>query len=99
MAKPTEIKEQQHPLYNADRQILNELLQITQNPNNYQLVELARLTIRYRGFPGARDIQQDLNRLLNQWKLSEEALYEKTRSIHEIAQVYRNKKQEQEDWD
>lgn len=89
-------KEQQHPQWNSDRQTVNRLLQ--EKPTDYSLVELARLRIRYSGFPGARDIQADIEKALQQWGLTEEALYEKTRQIHEMNQVYRSRSGKQEDW-
>ncbi|WP_416675113.1 DUF3288 family protein [Egbenema bharatensis] len=89
-------KDQQHPLYTDDRQILNTLL--NEQPTDYNLAELARLNIRYRGFPGARDIQTDLESILKKWGLTEEELFEKTRQIHQTAQVYRTRTSQREDW-
>jgi hypothetical protein len=89
-------KDQQHPLYTDDRQIVNTLL--AAQPTDYNLAELARLRIRYQGFPGARDIQSDLDRILKQWELTEEQLFEKTRQIHQTAQVYRTRTSHREDW-
>ena len=54
-----EAKDQRHPQHTKDRQILNDLLAQT-TPNNRDHAELARLTIRYKGFVGARDIQADI---------------------------------------
>lgn len=81
-------KEQQHPQYIADRQIVNALL--AGEPDDYSLAELARLIMRYQGFPGAYDIQADLKKVMNRWKYTEDALFEKTRSIHQTGGVYRN---------
>lgn len=89
-------KDQQHPLYTDDRQIVNTLLDA--EPTDYNLAELARLRIRYQGFPGARDIQSDLERILRQWELTEAQLFEKTRQIHQTAQVYRTRTSHREDW-
>jgi hypothetical protein len=89
-------KDQQHPLYTDDRQIVNTLL--NEQPTDYNLAELARLKIRYRGFPGARDIQTDLESTLKKWGLTEEELFEKTRQIHQTAQVYRTRTSQREDW-
>ncbi|HEY9640641.1 MAG TPA: DUF3288 family protein [Coleofasciculaceae cyanobacterium] len=89
-------KDQQHPQWESDRQVVNALL--TGEPNDYNLAELARLRIRYRGFPGARDIQTDLEKILKQWQLTEEALFVKTRQIHQVAQVYRGRGGQREDW-
>lgn len=44
-------KDQQHPLYNRDRPLIDILL--AQDATDYNLSELARLKIRYQGFPGA----------------------------------------------
>jgi hypothetical protein len=89
-------KDQQHPQWSTDRQVVNSLLegQLT----DYNLAELARLRIRYRNFPGARDIQVDLDKVLTQWQLDEEMLLTKTRQIHQIAQVYRGRSNQREDW-
>lgn len=89
-------QDQQHPLYSGDRQIVNSL--ISSEPTDLNLAELARLRIRYRGFPGARDIQADLETILQQWQLTEEALFDKTRQIHQLNQVYRGRSGQREDW-
>jgi hypothetical protein len=91
--------EQQHPLWSDDRALVTTLLQADpQALTDYHLAELARLTIRYRGFPGARDIQGDLTKLLQRWQFTEAELYQKTRAIHENRQVYRKQTMDQEDW-
>lgn len=91
-------QDQQHPQENSDRAIINQLL--AADPNDYNLAELARLRIRYRNFPGARAIQQDLEKLLQQWNLSEAQLFEQTRQIHSKGKVYLKQSQgdEQQDW-
>lgn len=89
-------KDQQHPLWSSDRQIVSGLLD--GEPTDYNLAELARLWIRYQGFPGARDIQADLRKVLKQWQLTEETLYERTRQIHQVAQVYKGRGSRREDW-
>ncbi|WP_017316290.1 DUF3288 family protein [Mastigocladopsis repens] len=90
-------KDQQHPLYNRDRPIVEILL--TQEATDHNLAELARLRIRYSRFPGARDIQQDLDKVLQQWGLSEEELFEKTRQLHKVGGIYKSRgKKEEEDW-
>lgn len=91
----TEQKDQQHPQWQSDRQTVDTLLNST--PTDYNLAELARLRIRYRGFPGARDIQTDLNTILEQWHLTEAELFAKTRDIHATQQIYRNLAQ-RDDW-
>lgn len=99
MATPQEQdakKDQQHPLWSSDRQTVDRLLQ--EEPNDYHLAELARLKIRYTGFPGARDIQQDLAKVMQRWQLTETALYEKTRQIHAGTPVYKVRSNKREDW-
>lgn len=89
-------KDQQHPLWHQDRQVVNGLLE--SQPNDYNLAELARLRIRYHGFPGARDIQADLDKVLQQWQITEEMLFDRTREIHQTAQVYRGRTNQRDDW-
>ncbi|MGQ9837014.1 MAG: DUF3288 family protein [Cyanobacteriota bacterium] len=93
-------REQQHPQYATDRQLLNELMQQAQEqpPSDWVLVEVARLRIRYQGFPGARDLQRDLDQILQQWGMSEEELFAQTRAIHERGQVYNRSFSKRDDW-
>lgn len=91
---------QRHPQENIDRAIVNQLLE--SDPSEpMALAELARLLIRYRGFPGAKEIQTNLAQLLTKWQFTEEELFTKTRAIHAqepLYQVKAKKYQEQEDW-
>ncbi|TVP65022.1 MAG: DUF3288 family protein [Leptolyngbya sp. LCM1.Bin17] len=89
-------QDQQHPQYKSDRHVVNQLL--AGEATDYNLVELARLMIRYDGFPGARDIQADLQKALNRWQLSAAELFEKTRAIHQQGEVYRGLGRGREDW-
>ena len=91
--------DQTHPQNRKDRATVDSLIQVESEPSDRSLVELARLIIRYRDFPGARDIQQDLKVVLDTWNLSEEQLYRKTRAIHAEGIVYRRTATgEQQDW-
>jgi hypothetical protein len=90
-------QEQQHPQEKPDRELVNHLL--GSEPEDFNLVEYARLRIRYQGFPGARDIQRDLERILQKWQLTETALFEKTRLIHAKGQAYQRRSgEDQQDW-
>ncbi|MGF1481128.1 MAG: DUF3288 family protein [Cyanophyceae cyanobacterium] len=90
-------QDQKHPQEKSDRATVNRLLQ--SSPDEISLVELARLRIRYRNFPGARDIQRDLDLTLKQWQLTEAQLFAQTRQIHALGEVYRRKgREEQQDW-
>lgn len=88
--------DQKHPLSHLDREIVKKLL--VEGQTDYNLAELARLKIRYRNFPGARDIQHDLETVLQQWELTEEQLYAQTRQIHASGKIYRKQSDSQEDW-
>ncbi len=92
-----ELKDQKHPQYTKDRQILNELL-VQAVPTNRGCADLARLIVRYRDFVGARDIQADLVKALNNWQFTEETLFAKTRAIHAIGKVYMAQDEDQDDW-
>lgn len=50
-------------------------------PTNADLADAGRLLTRYLGFPGAKDIQEYLEKALRLWGLSREALQERTRAI------------------
>ncbi|MEN9215693.1 MAG: DUF3288 family protein [Gloeomargarita sp. HHBFW_bins_162] len=89
-------KDQSHPLYHTDRQVVDQLL--TSDPTEHALAEWARLQIRYQNFPGARDIQRDLAATLARWELTQEEVFQRTRIIHQQAKVYRSRAVGQEDW-
>jgi hypothetical protein len=72
--------DQSHPLYALDRDLVDSLLAV-EAPADGQLVDVARLLMRYQGFPGARDIQDDLDKVLRLWGLSRDALHSRTREI------------------
>lgn len=92
----TDKTDQDHPQYKSDRAVVNQLLQ--GEVTDYNISELARLIIRYKGFPGARDIQRDLEKALQQVGLTEEELYAKTRQLHEQGGIYQNLGRNREDW-
>lgn len=90
-------KEQQHPQYSQDSITVASLFQ--EGPTDLNLAELARLRIRYQGFPGARDIQAKLDQIMEMWELNEEELFQKTRAIHEAGGIYESRgKKEEQDW-
>jgi hypothetical protein len=72
--------EQTHPLYAGDREIVDRLLAAEQ-PADGDLVDAARLLMRYQGFPGATDLQDDLAKVLRLWGLDRNALHERTRAV------------------
>jgi hypothetical protein len=73
---------QAHPLYATDRDLVDQLL-AAQEPSDAQLADLGRLLMRYAGFPGAHDIQDDLAKTLRLWGLSTEQLQARCRALWE----------------
>ncbi len=71
---------QSHPLYNLDRQTVDRLL-AAETPTDADLVDAARLLSRYEGFPGAFDLQSDLERAIRLWSLNRESLQARTRAL------------------
>lgn len=71
---------QAHPLAASDRDLVDQLLAAAE-PSDAQLVDLGRLLMRYAGFPGAHDIQDDLAKTLRLWGLSREQLNARCRAI------------------
>jgi hypothetical protein len=80
--------------------VLDELMvQAQERPlSDWVLAEVARLRIRYHGFPGAWDLQRDLDQILEQWGMSEEELFAQTRQIHARGQVYDRSFSTRDDW-
>lgn len=71
---------QSHPLYSQDRGTVDRLL-AAQEPAEDDLVDAARLLSRYDGFPGAFDLQNDLERAIRLWGLNRESLQALTRAL------------------
>jgi Protein of unknown function (DUF3288) len=93
----SELKDQQHPLWTRDRQVVDNLL--AGEPTDFHLAELARLKMRYQGFPGARDIQADLVKVTEKWGFTDDTLFAKTREIHAGPPVYKVRgNKNEEDW-
>lgn len=73
--------EQVHPLYRTDRDTVDGLLGHPGEPGPEQLTRAAMLLIRYKDFPGAQDIKDDLERCLTNWSLQHEELNLRCREI------------------
>jgi hypothetical protein len=91
------MNDQQHPQYKTDRALVSQIAQ-DGTPSPFNLAEIARLRVRYDGFPGARDIQADLDTILKTWGLTEAELFAKTRELHQQRAVYREKFRDRDDW-
>jgi hypothetical protein len=72
--------DQNHPLHAIDRETVDRLLAV-ERPQEADLVDVARLLMRFRGFPGAADIREDLERVLRLWGLDTDTLHARTRAI------------------
>ncbi len=86
MVDVSDNKDYLHPQYKKDRDTLNTVLAGPANTLN--MAELARLRIRYDGFQGARDIQSDLDKALQNWGLTEEELFDQTRALHDTETIF-----------
>ena len=80
MSDLSEAAAQTHPLEATDRDHIDRLLS-REVPRDGDLAELARLLIRYDGFPGSSELQRDMDRLLSLWKLSREDLNNRVRQL------------------
>ena len=72
--------DQSHPLYATDRDTVDRLL-TAQEPSDEDLVDAARLLMRYEGFPGASDLQDDLAKVLRLWSMDRQTLHRHTRVL------------------
>lgn len=72
---------QAHPLYKQDRAVLDRLI-ATSVPTDQDLVDAARLLMRYRKYPGVFDIQEDIVQAAKAWGFTSSAeLNAATRAI------------------
>jgi Protein of unknown function (DUF3288) len=85
-----------HPQHDKDLSVLQGLP--TDSNRERAFAELARLLIRYQDFPGAEDIQLSIQQLLQEWQLTPEELFQKTRSIHQTHPVFRGDSLRHDDW-
>ena len=71
---------QNHPLYPTDREHIDRL-SARNPPEDIDLVDLARLIVRYQDFEGADDLKVDIKKIMKKWNLNREELETKTRDI------------------
>ena len=72
--------EQTHPLHSTDKNIIDSLI-IKEKPEDFDLINLARLINRYSNFPGEVEIKNDIEKTLKFWKISKNELFTKTKTI------------------
>ena len=72
--------EQTHPLHSTDKKIIDSLITKVV-PEDFDLINLARLINRYEEFPGETEIKEDIEKTLKFWKITKEILFSKTRKL------------------
>ncbi|MCT7950461.1 DUF3288 family protein [Ancylothrix sp. C2] len=97
MAQSTNL-DQKHPQEKKDSDTIATIL--AEEPSEYYQAELARLIIRYKGFPGAKEIKKSLQEILDKWGITEEKLFELTREIHANKNIFKSYTQQgdEEEW-
>ena len=72
--------EQTHPLHAIDKEIIDSLI-TKEKPEDLDLINLGRLINRYANFPGEIEIKNDIEKILNFWKITKNDLFLKTKNI------------------
>ena len=72
--------EQTHPLHSTDKNILDSLI-IKEKPEDFDLINLARLINRYDNFPGEIEIKEDIKKTLKFWNITKDMLFSMTRKL------------------
>ena len=72
--------EQTHPLHATDKNIIDNLI-AKEKPEDLDFINLARLINRYSNFPGEIEIKNDIEKILNFWKITRNELFSKTKNI------------------
>ena len=72
--------EQIHPLHSSDKRIIDTLI-IKEKPEDFDLINLARLINRYENFPGETEIKEDIKKTLKFWNISREMLFSMSRKL------------------
>ena len=72
--------QQTHPLHSTDKSIIDSLI-TKEKPEDLDYINLARLINRYSNFPGENEIKNDLEKILNFWKITKDELFVKTKQI------------------
>jgi hypothetical protein len=75
--------EQTHPLHATDKKIIDSLIS-KDIPEDFDLINLARLINRYNDFPGEIEIKEDIEKTLKFWKITKDKLFERLRHYGQI---------------
>jgi len=71
---------QTHPLHATDKNIIDSLI-TKEKPEDNDYINLARLINRYTNFPGETEMKNDIEKILNFWKITKNELFSKTKDI------------------
>ena len=72
--------EQTHPLHTTDKMIIDSLIS-KDIPEDFDLINLARLINRYDNFPGEVEMKNDIEKTLKFWKLTKDNLFLMTQKL------------------
>ena len=72
--------EQTHPLHATDKKIIDSLI-TKSSPEDFDLINLARLIKPYENFPGEIEIKEDIIKTLKFWNISQDCLFSKTKKL------------------
>tara|TARA_B100001778_G_scaffold211077_1_gene174705 strand:+ start:442 stop:738 length:297 start_codon:yes stop_codon:yes gene_type:complete len=73
-------REQIHPLHSTDKKIIDTLI-IKETPQDFDLINLARLINRYDDFPGEIEMKKDIEKTLKFWNITQENLFTMTKNL------------------
>ena len=71
---------QTHPLHTTDKNILDTLI-TKEIPQDFDLINLARLINRYDNFPGEIEMKEDIEKTLKFWNLTRDNLFSMTKNL------------------
>mgnify|MGYP001209895216 CR=1 FL=1 len=72
--------DQIHPLHLTDRRVIDSLITKVK-PEDFDLINLARLIKRYDNFPGEKEMKEDIIKILKFWNINKNDLFSQTRII------------------
>ena len=69
-----------HPLHSTDKKIIDSLI-AKDVPEDFDLINIARLINRYENFPGENEIKNDIIKILKFWNYTKDSLFKKTKIL------------------
>ena len=72
--------EQTHPLGVTDKKLIDSLI-TKDKPEDFDLINLARLINRYDNFPGEIEIKEDIEKTLKFWNITKDILFSMTKKL------------------